>query len=361
MKHLRIIGALASTALVLTSLPATPAQAAVKKPRYNSPMPKKFKRYNAPGVTNVNRLLYPRRDYTGVYTQYPDAGSLAGAKRFGKLVGRKPNIVKSFANWGDNFDQAWTRSIWAAGELPQLEMEVWPRDYNGHATLKSIAAGRSDAYISTLAASIRAAKSPVVFSFAHEFNGEWYPWGYCASGKRDTNPAIENGCDYLNRPKDFVAAWKRIHKIFVAKKATNAIWMWQPNEVGSRPKVYLKSFFPGNAAIDWVGVVGYYRTKSKRRTFDSIFKPTFTQVGKLTKKPILIPEIAVSPVAKRSQYVRDFLAGVSGYPNVIGFIWFNQDKRPNESDGDFRLEGPPSGIKAYKAGLAKGYFGVKVR
>lgn len=356
--NVRIIAALASVALILS---AVPAEAAVpKKARYNKAMPKSFKRYNAPGVINVNKLLYPKRDYTGVYTQYAGIDSIEGARRFGAMVGTQPDIVKGFANWGDTFDIAWARKLWASGKMPQLEMELWPKDYNGHVSLKSIADGKADAYLRTLADSIRAAKVPVVFSVAHEFNGEWYPWGYCASGKPDTNPNVENACDYLNKPKDFVRAWRRMHKVFVTRKATNAIWLWQANEINSRPKVKLAHFFPGNSVIDWVGVVGYYKPWAKRRTFDALFKSTFAQTSRLTKKPVLIAEVSVNPGAKKPLYVKDFLAGVSANPSVIGFIWFNQDKHLLERDGDFRLEAAPSGVKAYKYGLAKGHFNVKL-
>jgi hypothetical protein len=356
--NVRIIAALTSVALVLSAVPAEAS--VVRKARYNNAMPSGFRRYNASGVINVNKYLYPRRDYTGVYTQYAGTDSIAGARRFGTMVGTQPDLVKAFANWGDPFDIAWAQHLWAAGKMPQLEMELWPKDYNGHVTLKSIGDGKSDAYLRTLADTIRAAKVPVVFSVAHEFNGDWYPWGYCGSGKPDTNPNVENACDYLNKPRDFVRAWQRMHKIFVNRRATNAIWLWQANEVGSRPKVKLKYFFPGNSAIDWVGVVGYYRPWTTRMTFDALFKSTFVQVRTLTKKPILIPETSVSPGAKKPQYVKDLLAGISAYPNVIGFIWFNQDKHLAERDGDFRLEAPPSGVKAYKAGLAKGHFNVKL-
>jgi mannan endo-1,4-beta-mannosidase len=358
MKHVRLVAALVSSALILSAAPAHAA--AAKKARYNKAMPHGFKRYNAPGVMNVNRFLYPKREYTGVYTPHVGADSVAGAHRFGVMTGTQPDLVKSFANWGDPFDVTWAKQLWAAKKMPQLEMELWPRDYNGHVSLKAIGDGKADAYIKSLAKSIRAAKVPVAFSLAHEFNGEWYPWGYCGSGRRDTNPNVENACDYLNKPKDFVRAWQRMHKLFVAQKATNAIWMWQANEIGSRPKVDLKWFFPGASNVDWVGVVGYYRPWSKRRTFTSLFGSTFTKVGRLTAKPIVISEFSVNPGAKKPQYVKDFLAGVAANPTVIGFIWFNQDKHLLERAGDYRLEAAPSGVGAYKYGLAHGHFNVKL-
>src|SRR4051794_6265896 len=119
--NLRLVAALTSVALVLSAVPAEASTP--KKARYNKAMPKGFKRYNASGVVNVNKFLYPRRDYTGVYTQYEGTDSVAGARRFGTMVGTQPDLVKGFANWGDSFDADWARNLWAAGKMPQLEME----------------------------------------------------------------------------------------------------------------------------------------------------------------------------------------------------------------------------------------------
>jgi nucleotide-binding universal stress UspA family protein len=45
-------------------------------------------------------------------------------------------------------------------------------------TLASIAAGGSDAYLRSYADAVVAFGHPVILSFGHEMNGNWYPWGY---------------------------------------------------------------------------------------------------------------------------------------------------------------------------------------
>ncbi|GAB3674570.1 hypothetical protein GCM10027589_44590 [Actinocorallia lasiicapitis] len=331
-------------------------RSAAVKPKYNNKAPKGFQRWNAPGVTNVNKYIYPRKEYFGVFT--PEEDKVAGAKRFAKITGRKPNIVKGFYNWGDGFDTAWAKGLWKYGAIPQLELELWPQGRD--LTVATIAAGEQDDYIRELALAIRAAKMPVVFSFAHEFNAEWYPWGDCSRPENDT-PDKETACDYFNTPQDWTAAWRRMHDIFRTVGATNAIWLWQPNEIGSRPEIALRPYWPGAKYVDWVGIVGYDRGRHTRKTFAKIFLPTVKNVRTFTKKPIIIPEVGTSPGKTRTSFIKDFLASVNKYPNIIGFLWFNADKRPAEADGDFRLEAQKSSVTAFKQGLKYGHFGFPVK
>ncbi|GAA3214951.1 glycoside hydrolase family 26 protein [Actinocorallia longicatena] len=356
MKRRVLVAAVLLAPMLTGVADAAPKQAPKPaKARYNNPAPKGFKRWNAPGVAKVTKYIYPKREYVGLFTPGPD--KVADAARFGRATGRKPNIIKNFYNWGDDYDAAWATGVWKSGALPQLELELWPRGRG--ITMATIAAGAEDAYIRRLALGIRAAKIPVIFSFAHEFNAEWYPWGTCSRPQAD-DPAVENACDYMNTPAQWVAAWRRMHSIFWKAGASNAIWMWQPNETGSRPEIKLRKYWPGANYVDWVGVVGYQRG-TRKKTFNGLFIPTFKQIRTFTKKPIIIPETGASTGKIRNAYIKDFLAGVAHYPNVIGFIWFNADKRPAERDGDFVLEHQKSSVKVFKKALTKGAFGFKVK
>jgi mannan endo-1,4-beta-mannosidase len=346
-------------ALAAGVLPAQSVSAAVDKTaRYNAKAPKGFKRKTAKGVINVNKYIYPRREYVGVFTQYENKNTtpVAGARYFGKLVGKKkPNVIKGFANWGAPFDRNWAKTIWKAGAIPQWELEVHPVDWNDQMTVKKIANGRADAYVRQLAKDVKAANVPVAISFAHEFNGDWYEWGFCSRPKN--NPPA-TACRYKTTPAQFKKAWRRIHNIFTKAGATNAIWMWSPNEVGPRSEVKLKPFYPGDAYVDWIGLIGYYRSTSS--TYAKVFTPSIKQLRKFTKKPILIGEVSTLPGKSRPRQVRDFLKNVAADPGVIGFIWFNKDQRKNEGpNGDYRVERDKASVKAFKTGLKKGYFGRK--
>ncbi len=73
------------------------------------------------------------------------------------------------------------------GAVPLVQMD--PDDVS----IAAIASGQYDGYLSSYAEAVRAYGHPVILSFGHEMNGDWYSWGY-----RHTSPAV------------FVAAWRHI-------------------------------------------------------------------------------------------------------------------------------------------------------
>ena len=68
-------------------------------------------------------------------------------------------------------------------------------------SLAAIASGRLRQLPDCYAEAVRAYRHPVILSFGHEMNGNWYSWGY-----RHTSPAA------------FVAAWRHIVTLFRARE-----------------------------------------------------------------------------------------------------------------------------------------------
>jgi hypothetical protein len=272
--------------------------------------------------------------YLGLYVEQPASISaqLAGFKR---TLGKRPNIVKSFTGWNSGYNQAWATSVKAAGAIPQLEWE--PHGQN----LKDIAAGRSDAYVTSFARDVKRAGVPIVLSFGHEFNGWWYDWG-----TRKATAA------------EFVAAWKHIHKIFERQGASNVKWMWSPNAVFPMPQVKLKPYYPGDAYVDWVGVIGYYRGDPRYSTFDTIFTPTFDQIATFTKRPVLLSEVGAIPGKGRAAAITGLLSGVAARDNVIGLIWFNV-KKEGGAEADWRIQNSAVSLATFKRYVNEFPYGAK--
>lgn len=278
----------------------------------------------------------PQRDYLGVYVEGSYKNKPAQqAKIFKKRLGRKPNIAKFFHAWPSGFPTAWAKAAWKAGALPQLEIEP-----HGKGTIEAIAAGRSDDVIRAYARQVKAAGVPISISFAHEMNGYWYDWG-----TKNT------------KPKTFVKAWRHMHDLFEEEGATDVKWLWTPNVVYPMPKVKLKPYYPGNAYVDWVGVIGYYRNKNqKSSTFNWIFAPTIKQIKKFSKKPILLAETGVQTGPGRDKKITELLTTVAKRKDIIGLIWFNMDKRKTEK-ADYRLEASKSSLRTFRSLVTKYSFG----
>ncbi len=77
--------------------------------------------------------------------------------------------------------------------------------------------GRHDAYIRRWALDAKAYGGPIVLRFAHEANGQWYPWALAR---------------FDNTPLRFQKAWRHIWHIFRDVGATNVRFLWNPIEEG---------------------------------------------------------------------------------------------------------------------------------
>ncbi|MFJ9898748.1 glycoside hydrolase family 26 protein [Streptomyces sp. NPDC091280] len=280
---------------------------------------------------DVTGLLRPGKKYYGAALDGAP-NSMAPVDAYTTMTGKQPNLLEYYAAWGDGFDASGVRRAWKEGALTLMSWE--PFDTG----LADIAAGRSDPYIEKYAKAVRTLNLPVVIDFADEFNGYWEKWGT----KHVT-------------PEQFVAAWRHIHDIFLDAGASNVIWAWSPNIVNPVKSVRLKPYYPGDAYVDWVGLVGYW-TLGQDNAFSSVFGPTVDEIRTFTKKPMMLIETAAMAGERRRADIRNLFAGVEADDDILGFIWFNQKKR-----ADWRLEASPLALKEFRRLAADDRFGFDVR
>ncbi|MGI5163559.1 glycoside hydrolase family 26 protein [Spirillospora sp. CA-253888] len=280
---------------------------------------------------DVRPLLKPSRKYLGTSIDGVPR-SMAPVRSFAARIGKRPNLIEFYSAWGDRYERDHVRAVWDSGALPLIAWEPF------ETPIADIAAGRSDAYIRAYAEQVRALNLPVAISFGHEMNGHWYPWG-----------------SLRTEPADFVRAWRRIHDLFQQEGATTVIWVWSPNVINPMPHVALKPFYPGDAHVDWIGLIGYY-TRTGEHTFRTLYGPTVKQVRRFTRKPFLIQETGSQPGPRKRRDVADLLAGVAAARSFIGVVWFNHRKR-----ADWRIESDPAAQAEFRRRAAHPVFGFDVR
>ena len=278
---------------------------------------------------SVQPLLDPAEKYLGV-AQDGVPNSMTGLTTLSKQIGKTPDLVAYYVPWGEPLNQTWVLNITNDGAMPLIQFEP------DTPSIADIAGGASDAYATTLADTIKNLNVPVVFSFGHEMNGNWFAWGTTGT-----------------TPANFVTAWKRIHNIFTKAGATNVIWLWDVNVTYPVPDVELEPLYPGDAYVDWIGLTGYYNVgNGGRSTFDTLFEPTMDEVRDFTQKPFLIAETAVSPSSEKPQEISNLFANVADHSDVLGFVWFNYDKS-GTNEADWMLDSDPLSASTF-ASLAKG-------
>jgi hypothetical protein len=205
-----------------------------------------------------------------------------------------------YSGWFESFPASFAKTAAEQGAAPLVQMD--PKGVS----VAAIASGRYDGYLSAYAEAVRAYHDPVIISFGHEMNGDWYSWGY-----KKTSPAV------------FVAAWRHIVDIFRALGAQNVTWLWTVNVIDDTQHGKIPSpvpWWPGTSYVTWVGIDGYYLKPSWQ--FAPLFGPTISAVRTLTTDPILIAETGAVPAAGQPSKISDLFAGIHSY-GLLGFVWFN--------------------------------------
>ncbi|GIH17247.1 glycoside hydrolase family 26 protein [Rugosimonospora africana] len=277
-----------------------------------------------PVVAKVDDVLPGDGPVFGVYT--PDR-SAAGLATVAAKVGCRPALQEVFGSVMDGVSVATLRGV--AG-TPMLSLEPWVStggkkqpDWSLEATID----GDWDKQYEAVARSVVEYQQPLLIRFAHEMNGNWYPWG------------VANG----NQSGQYVAAWKHVVDLFRKAGATNALWVWSPNIIRGASSRTLKPFWPGDSYVDVVGLTGYGVREANP---DTTYKATLTLIHALTKKPIVLTEVGVQKGTDKRSWISGFGSWLLRNPQIAGFVW-NEVTR----DGDWRYDDNSGDLSAFKASL----------
>ncbi|MFC0006719.1 glycoside hydrolase family 26 protein [Micromonospora siamensis] len=267
-----------------------------------------------------------------------------------------PQVMLFSVGWTSGpFDRALFDRIRDRGMLPMLAWEPWDHRLDEAALrnqiataqmnreratqpryrLSRIAAGDFDDYLRSWAEGIRSLDYPVAIRFAHEMNGDWYPWCERANG---------------NRPGDYVRAWRHVHDLFRSAGATNVTWVWSPNARWNNSAPTLHAYYPGDDYVDWLGISGYYGMGAfaTYRSFDQIFRATIVQLRTFSHRPMVITETAATDAGgHKARWITEAFRSLPRYPELIGLIWFEVDK-----EVDWRVAGSPASARAFAQAVA---------
>jgi glycosyl hydrolase family 26 len=258
--------------------------------------------------------------YLGIYEPEVPA-SYSHVEAFGQAIGRQPNLALYFSGWGERFMTSFARTARAHGAVAMIDMNPYG------VSMHSIAAGRSDGYLRSYALAVRSYGHPVVISFAHEMNGNWYPWGWTRAS-----------------PKEWIKAWRHVVTLFRRSGADNVAWLWSVNGLASGEGP-IRDWWPGGSYVTWVGMDAYYTQSTQ--DFTGLFGLTIAAIRKLTHKPLLIAETGVGARAGKAAKIPDLFAGVRAH-HLLGFVWFDQAQNSGLYHQDWRIEGHPAAMAAFR-------------
>ncbi|WP_457965146.1 beta-mannanase [Arthrobacter sp. D1-29] len=257
------------------------------------------------------------------------------------LVNESPSIVMSYKDFGQAAPIAELNAVNARGATSLVTWEPWLWGGNGANqpafALDRITAGDYDTYIAKWGTALASWGKPVMLRFAHEMNGNWYPWAESANG---------------NQAGDYVAAWRHVHDVVAATGASNVQWVWSPNVPywGSTP---LAGLYPGAGYVDAVSLDGYnWGTSASWSTWTSpasLFGEGLTALRSLAPgKPIMISETGSAEAGgSKANWNTALVSYLVAQPDITALVWFHHNK-----EVDWRINSSTSSASALAAALA---------
>jgi hypothetical protein len=221
-----------------------------------------------------------------------------------------------------------------------ITWEPWTRNGQGIA-LESIATGHYDRYIRAAADSAAAWGKPILLRFAHEMNGDWYPWGRGSSG---------------NTPATYKAAWRHLVEIFRSAGAHNVKWVWSPNVEGGG-KYPFQPFYPGNRWVDWVGLDGFnWARTGEWQSFTDLFGDSYETLARITHRPVIIAETGSSESGgDKAAWVSSALRReLPRFSRIRAVVWFSDPV----NGVDFRIDSSTDSLKAFRSAIESRRYGL---
>ena len=260
----------------------------------------------------------------------------AETRRVAGILGCAPSVVSIFVKLDSAVTAATLGARTPGGEVPLVTLEPWPLALrSGHVddtslSLASVSSGAHDADLARIAAALAAYGRPVYLRYAHEMNGDWYPWAARVNG---------------GSAAAYVGAWRHVHDLFSRAGARNVRWVWAPSALPDGPTGKggdLAALYPGDSYVDLVGLTGYgHDAGPAERTFG----PWLRDIATFTRRPVLLAEIGADGAGKTS-WMRSLVPYLESTPSIVGFVWFNTTPQTTGATGHYRIDDSPDQVAA---------------
>jgi len=274
----------------------------------------------------------PIKDGTGRMRRLPAA--------FEKSVGKPHASYFFYMGYRSRLPKDWIERLHGQGKMVHIALEP-------NLGLDTV---RDDAYLETLARDLRETGARIFLRFASEMNGPW----------------VEYSGDPAAYREKFRLVAKKMHAL-----APNVAMVWCPYAM---PRQNIRSYYPGDEYVDWVGVnfysVTYYnqdrRTPGKWTHPADLLESVYTTYS--GKKPIMIGEYGATHHSNlESKSVAAFATGCLSalysslprfYPRVKAIFYFdgNNMEIEEKQNNNYAVTQEPSVLEAYSRAVSPPYF-----
>ena len=281
-----------------------------------------------------------------------------------KKIGSTPMIINSFFPWTlqdgsyQDFPVEFCEYVEQFDAIPLI---TWPPGQADNANqvedrnrtrpqsdfnCVSIASGKHDAYIKRWAQGAKEYGKVVYVRYMHEFIAAPYPTSFMLDSTG-------------NSPVNYIKAFRRITDIFRQAGATNVINIWCVGESNGGPG--MAAFFPGDEYVDWLGIDAYNRPPNYTAPFENIFKGPYNRMVAMSKRPIMICEVAAVEAPEDENAKVNWLNNMmykgipEKMPRIRAVVFFNSPGNPTKGY-TYKFDSSPQSFKAIQAIFADPKF-----
>ena len=200
--------------------------------------------------------------------------------------GNTPALWSISSKWGQDstkhFPTQKAEDLHAMGVTPL----IWwtptnPADWEAgrYERYQRILNGKHDKYIKNWAKAAADFGHLVVVRFAHEANGNWFPWSISR---------------FDNSARNFKQAWRYVRNMVRDQGATNVKFLWSVAKQSCRGCNPYMRVFPGRTNVDYVGFTAFNWGTFGNNSWQSLVRTYQQPMNKLafTKKPVIAAETA---------------------------------------------------------------------
>lgn len=231
---------------------------------------------------------------------HPSESAATEAEMLDNQIGRPLSITSVYID----FDQPVRRSVLEAiadtGSAPMVSVQCQQND-------AAIAAGDDDGIIRADAETLRAFGGPVFLRWFWEMN-------------LTTLNATCLG-PLTTAATDFVAAWRRIWRIFQEVGATNVAFVWAPSAAPGASSA--APFFPGTSYVDWIGSDIYDR--GGYGPFATMYAP-FYEAWSSKGLPLMLSETGAVGSSRQASWLSEISKAVDRSFHDLKAVVYNDGK-----------------------------------
>jgi hypothetical protein len=220
-----------------------------------------------------------------------------------------PAYAIQYYGWYEPFQTADAQAAWNAGTEMFAELQTCGNPCNSSTSvpITGVINGTYDSYLISFATAVAAFGHPVMLTFDHEMNGNWYPWG-----------------DTEITPTQWIEAWQHVTSV-ISSIAPNAIWVWAPNiEPGAAS---VAPYWPGNGYpnphVNIVGLDGYLEDPGA--TWANTFSQSVSDVMAASggAYPFIVAETGVASTDPNSVAQIDGLLAGARSAGAVAVMYFD--------------------------------------